>query len=94
MAAAAQDPHPSLAQNCGAFFGHILKAIRTPVRPEAGGRPDLGAQSPAQDPTTIRAVMHEQQVGDQVHRRIVIDQVLPAGEEPARAQDSQQRNEP
>ncbi|MFM7481290.1 MAG: hypothetical protein ACKO4V_09245 [Planctomycetota bacterium] len=82
MSSAADEPQPSLAHNCGAFMGHILKAIRTPVVPAS------------RDTHTVQAVMHEKQVGDVTLRRIVIDQIVTAPEPRAHCSGAPDRNSP
>lgn len=88
MSPAANEPQPSLAQNCGAFVGHILQAIRTPVTPNA---PD--APLP-RDAHTVHAMMQEKQVGDVTLRRIVIDQIVTAPHANAHQSAAPDRNSP
>ncbi len=85
MNPAANEPQPSLAQNCGAFVGHIMKAIRTPVVPDA--------PLPS-DAHTVHAMMHEKQVGDVTLRRIVIDQIVTAPQSNAHHGAAPDRNRP
>lgn len=82
-----QDPHtnptprdPSLAHNLGAFFGHIVSAIRTPV-----DAPQPPAHNPVQPPsppqgikplTRCEHVEREVQAdGSVVLRRTVIEEI-------------------
>ena len=66
-------PHPakphSIARSCGECIGHILKAIKTPVKP-------VNPSSHQENVQTVRAAVREEQVGSVLHRRIVIDQVV------------------
>ncbi|MBM4008841.1 MAG: hypothetical protein FJ285_04525 [Planctomycetes bacterium] len=82
MSSAPNEPQPSLAHNCGAFVGHVLKAIRTPVTPLP------------RDAHTVHAVMHEKQVGDVTLRRIVIDQIVTAPELRVHESGTPDRNSP
>ncbi len=59
----------SLARSCGECIGHILKAIKTPVKPVTPAPHQENIQ-------TVRAAVREEQVGAVLHRRIVIDQVV------------------
>lgn len=71
------DPH-SLARSCGECIGHILKAIKTPVKP-ADCAPVVNPITPSphqENVQTVRAAVREEQVGAVLHRRIVIDQVV------------------
>lgn len=71
------DPH-SLARSCGECIGHILKAIKTPLKKE-GCAQVANPLSPAphqENVQTVRAAVREEQVGAVLHRRIVIDQVV------------------
>ncbi len=66
----AQSKPTSLARSCGECVGHILKAIRTPAeRPRVAPLPEC-------DVRTVGAAIREERVGDVLHRRIVIDQVV------------------
>jgi hypothetical protein len=98
MSAPAHEPQPSLAQNCGAFVGHILRAIRTPVVPPSSAtEPAIhaGADEPAMgDAHTVHAVMQERQVGDVTLRRIVIDQIVTAPQTHPPKSGAPDRNSP
>jgi len=98
MSAAAHESQPSLAQNCGAFVGHILKAIRTPVVPPSTSTPPTAQadadESVARDAHTVHAVMQEKQVGDVTLRRIVIDQIVTAPKTHAPTSGAPDRNSP
>lgn len=70
------EPH-SLARSCGECIGHILKAIKTPVKPEKTiEMVKPRNHSPQENIQTVRAAVREEQVGSVLHRRIVIDQVV------------------
>ena len=75
-------PHPaeprSIARSCGECIGHILKAIKTPVKPaDCAPAVDPIRPPPHQENVqTVRAAVREEQVGTVLHRRIVIDQVV------------------
>jgi|GEM_PF-764286 len=64
---------PSIARSCGEFIAHILKAIRTPI---ARPSPHASIDVPSEEVRTVRAMFRDEQVGEVVHRRIVIDQVV------------------
>ncbi|NBX37338.1 MAG: hypothetical protein EBR10_08985 [Planctomycetes bacterium] len=84
MSGAASEQQPSLAHNCGAFVGHVLKAIQTPVT----------AATKVPDAHTVQAVMQERQVGDVTLRRIVIDQIVTAPQSNAHHSAAPDRNSP
>ncbi|MSR69843.1 MAG: hypothetical protein EXS17_05805 [Phycisphaerales bacterium] len=57
----------SFARDCGVCFGHILKAIRTPV---------AALSAPPAEVRTIGARVLETPDGAIIRRRIVIDQII------------------
>ncbi|MSR44724.1 MAG: hypothetical protein EXS15_05110 [Phycisphaerales bacterium] len=61
----------SLARQMGECLGHILKAVRTPVAIKDRGTPPLARGE------ITSAMMREEQFGSHLHRRIIIDQILP-----------------
>lgn len=64
---------PSIARSCGECVAYILKAIRTPI---ARPSPHASIDVPSEEVRTVRAMFRQEQVGDVVHRRIVIDQIV------------------
>lgn len=52
--------NPSLMRNLGAFFGHIIKGVKT---------------DPTKETTTVRRTVEEEDRGDVVLRRTTIEEV-------------------
>jgi hypothetical protein len=97
---AAKEPEPSLMRNLGAFFGHIVQAIKEdPAERVSDETAAAGAEkgeqraSESSDTLEVRREIQEARHGPYLLRRTTIDEVIRAPEGEAGPTDEQPRGD-